>query len=155
MSQLPTEVEADRMAVLEMQKSRADLRASHRENHFRVPLRRTLSRAKAFSDGLFNFSWLLVSSEGRILLDVHGQESLCDFGMCTPVFYGAKWRLLCIDRCMCLDARTCVYTIVCMTLFVSPGSPVGWVTVRGTGPEQRNQNPPRARIWIPPCHRRG
>ena len=60
----------------------------------------------AFLDDLFSLSWLLGPSEGRILMDVHGQESLCDFGMCTPVFYSAKWRLLCIDRCNVCE-RSC------------------------------------------------
>ena len=47
--------------------------------------------------------------------------------------------------------RSYVRVHVCMTLFVSPGSAVGWATVRGTGPEQKNPNPPHARIWMPPC----
>ena len=42
----PTEVEAERMAVLEMQKSRVYLLASHRDNHFCVSLRRTSSRQR-------------------------------------------------------------------------------------------------------------
>ena len=42
----------------------------------------------AFVDDPFSLSWLLGSSEGRILMDVRGQESLCDFSVCTPVLYG-------------------------------------------------------------------
>ena len=58
--------------------------------------------------------------------------------------------------CIVMYTLKCLHAHVhmCMTVFVTPGDAVGWVMVRGTGPEHRKSRWVFARIWMAPRRRR-